>query len=68
MYKLKLKTIYGKETELIVEDYFDEEVQEIINQPYIQEVYMRCIDYENKEDYKGVKRLVKENRNVKNKR
>lgn len=60
MYKLKLKTIYGKEIELIVEDYFDEEVQEIINQPYIQEVYMRCIDYENINDYKGIKRLVKE--------
>lgn len=59
MYKLKLKTIYGKEIELIVDDYFDEEVQEIINQPYIQEVYMRCIDYE-KDNYKGIKRLVKE--------
>ena len=59
MYKIKIKTTHNI-IELIVEDYFSEEVQEIINQPYVEEVYLRCIDYENIDDYKDVKRLVKE--------
>jgi hypothetical protein len=58
MYKIKIKTTHNV-IELIVDDYFSEEVQEIINQPYVEEVYLRCIDYENKNDYKDVKRLVK---------
>lgn len=60
MHYLRIKTIYDKTVELVVDDYFSEEVQEIINQPYVKEVYMRCIDYENINDYKGIKRLVKE--------
>ncbi len=59
MYKIKIKTTHNV-IELLVDDYFSEEVQEIINQPYVQEVYLRCIDYEDKNDYKDVKRLVKE--------
>lgn len=59
MHIIKIKTKYNT-FEFIVEDYFAEEVQEIINQPYVEEVYIRCIDYEDKEQYKGVKRLVKE--------
>lgn len=59
MYKIKVKTTYNV-IELLVKDYFAEEVQEIINQPYVEEVYLRCIDYENIDDYKDVKRLVKE--------
>ena len=59
MYKIKIKTKHNV-IEFIVDEYLSEEVQEIINQPYVEEVYLRCIDYENKEDYKGVKRLVKE--------
>ena len=59
MYKIKIKTTHNI-IELIVDDYFSEDVQEIINQPYVEEVYLRCIDYENIEDYKDVKRLVKE--------
>ena len=55
MYKIKVKTTYNV-IELLVEDYFEE----IINQPYVEEVYLRCIDYENIDDYKDVKRLVKE--------
>lgn len=58
MYKIKIKTTHNV-IELIVNDYFSEEVQEIINQPYVEEVYLRCIDYEDKNDYKDVKRLVK---------
>lgn len=59
MYKIKIKTTYNV-IEFLTDDYFAEEVQEIINQPYVEEVYLRCIDYENIEDYKDVKRLVKE--------
>lgn len=59
MYKIKVKTTYNV-IELLVEDYFSKDVQEIINQPYVEEVYLRCIDYENIDDYKDVKRLVKE--------
>ena len=59
MYKIKIKTKHNV-IEFIADEYLSEEVQEIINQPYVEEVYLRCIDYENKEDYKGVKRLVKE--------
>lgn len=59
MYKIKIKTTHNV-IELLVDDYFSEEVQEIINQPYVEEVYLRCIDYEDKNDYKDVKRLVKE--------
>jgi len=66
MYKLKVKTTHNT-IELIVDNYFSQEVQEIINQPYVQEVYLRCIDYENIEDYKGIKRLVKEKKNEKRK-
>ena len=61
MYKIKIKTTHNV-IELIVDDYFSEEVQEIINQPYVEEVYLRCIDYEDKNDYKDVKKLVKEKR------
>ena len=59
MYKIKIKTTHNV-IELIIDDYFSEEIQEIINQPYVEEVYLRCIDYENIDDYKDVKRLVKE--------
>ncbi len=63
MYKIKIKTTHNV-IELIVDDYFSEEVQEIINQPYVEEVYLRCIDYEDKNDYKDVKKLVKEKRKL----
>lgn len=59
MHWLRVKTKYNT-IELMVEDYFSEEVQEIINQPYVEEVYLRCVDYEDKKDYKKVKKLVKE--------
>ena len=62
MYKIKIKTTHNV-IELLVDNYFSEEVQEIINQPYVQEVYLRCIDYENIDDYKDVKRLVKGKKN-----
>lgn len=59
MYRVKIKTTYNV-IELLVDDYFDKEVQELISQPYVQEVYLRCIDYEDINDYRGIKRLVKE--------
>jgi hypothetical protein len=45
--------------ELIVDDYFSQEVQQIINQPYVREIYLRCIDYEDINNYKNIKRLVR---------
>lgn len=59
MHWLRIKTKHNI-IELVVDDYFSEKVQEIINQPYVEEVYLRCIDYENKKDYNNVKRLIKE--------
>ena len=59
MYKLKIKTEQNT-IELIIDDFFDEQVQEIINQSYVKEVYLRCIDYENKDEYKSIKKLIKE--------
>ena len=60
MHWIKVKTKYNT-VEMIVDDYFSEEVQEIINQPYVEEVYLRCIDYENINDYKKVKKMVRKN-------
>ena len=59
MHYIKIKTEHNT-IELIVDNYFDKDVQKIINQPYVNEVYLRCIDYEDKKDYNSIKRLVKE--------
>jgi len=61
MYKIKLDTKYG-DINLLVNDIHDEEVETIINQPYINSVYVRCIDEECKVQYKGIKKLKKENK------
>ena len=58
MYKIKIKTKYNT-VEFIAEDFFSQEVQEIINQPYVEEIYLRFIDYENIDNYKDIKKLVK---------
>ena len=49
MYYLRIKTKFN-ELELIVDDYHDEEVQEIFNQPYIEDVYLCNIDEDKKEN------------------
>ena len=63
MYYLKIKTKFNL-IELIVDDYHDEEVQQIINQPYVEDVYLRCIDEEKEESYSKVKKLRKQKRDT----
>lgn len=64
MYYLKIKTKFN-ELELIVDDYHDEEVQEIFNQPYIEDVYLCNIYEDKKENYSKVKKLIKQKRDTK---
>lgn len=64
MYYLKIKTKFN-ELELIVDDYHDEEVQEILNQPYIEDVYLCSINEDKKENYSKVKKLIKTKRDTK---
>lgn len=63
MYYLKIKTKFN-ELELIVDDYHDEEVQEIFNQPYIEDVYLCNISEDKKENYSKVKKLIKQKRDT----
>lgn len=58
MHYIKINTMHNT-IELIVDDYFSQEVQQIINQPYVREIYLRCIDYEDINNYKNIKRLVR---------
>ena len=64
MYYLKIKTKFNN-LELIVDDYHNEEVQEILNQPYIEDVYLCNIDEDKKENYSKVKKLIKQKRDTK---
>ena len=59
MYYLKIKTKFNN-LELIVDDYHDEEVQDILNQPYIEDIYLCNIDEDKKENYSKVKKLIKQ--------
>ena len=63
MYYLKIKTKLNN-LELIVDDYHDEEVQDILNQPYIEDVYLCNIDEDKKENYSKVKKLIKQKRDT----
>ena len=63
MYYLKIKTKFNN-LELIVDDYHNEEVQEIFNQPYIEDVYLCNIDEDKKENYSKVKKLIKQKRDT----
>ena len=64
MYYLKIKTKFNN-LELIVDDYHDEEVQDILNQPYIEDVYLCNIDEDKRENYSKVKKLIKQKRDTK---
>lgn len=64
MYYLKIKTKFNN-LELIVDNYHDEEVQDILNQPYIEDVYLCNIDEDKKENYSKVKKLIKQKRDTK---
>ena len=63
MYYLKIKTKFNN-LELIVDDYHDKEVQEIFNQPYIEDVYLCNIDEDKRENYSKVKKLIKQKRDT----
>lgn len=63
MYYLKIKTKFNN-LELIVDDYHDEEVQDILNQPYIEDVYLCNIDEDKRENYSKVKKLIKQKRDT----
>lgn len=64
MYYLKIKTKFNN-LELIVDNYHDVEVQEILNQPYIEDVYLCNIDEDKRENYSKVKKLIKQKRDTK---
>lgn len=64
MYYLKIKTKFNN-LELIVDNYHDEEVQDILNQPYIEDVYLCNIDEDKRENYSKVKKLIKQKRDTK---
>ena len=64
MYYLKIKTKFNN-LELIVDNYHDEEVQDILNQPYIENVYLCNIDEDKRENYSKVKKLIKQKRDTK---
>lgn len=62
MYYLKIKTKFN-EIELVIDDFYDEGVQQLIQQPYVQGVYLRWInklEYKTNPEYSKVKRLRKE--------
>ena len=63
MYYLKIKTKFNT-LELIINDYHDEAVQEILNQPYIEDVYLCNIAEDKKENYSKVKKLIKQKRDT----
>ncbi len=61
MYYLKIKTKFNL-VELAVDDFYDENVQLLIQQPYVQGVYLRWIDekeYQTNPEYCKAKRLEK---------
>ncbi len=62
MYYIKIKTKFN-EIKLIIDDFYDEGVQNLIKQPYVQGVYLRWIsekEYEENHEYQKAKRLRKE--------
>ena len=62
MYYLKIKTKYNL-IKVVTDDFYDENIQQLIRQPYVQGVFLRYIDekeYETNQEYNKVKRLTKE--------
>ena len=59
MYYIKIKTRFN-EIKLIIDDFYDERIQSLIQQPYVQGVYLRWIDeleYKRNPEYNKIKRL-----------
>lgn len=62
MYYIKIKTKFN-EIKLIIDDFYDERIQSLIQQSYVQGVYLRWIDeleYKTNPEYSKVKRLKAE--------
>lgn len=65
MYYIKIKTKFN-EIKLIIDDFYDERIQQLIRQPYVQGVYLRWIDeleYQSNPEYNKIKRLERKNKN-----
>lgn len=67
MYYMVIKTKYN-EIKLILEDgtFYDEELQNLLQQEYIREVYLRWIDekeYKRNSEYNKVRKLERKNKN-----
>lgn len=56
MYKVRIKTKYNV-INLIVNDVNDPEVQEILDQPYVEEVYIETTEHYKEGEMKLCKRL-----------
>jgi len=62
MYYIKIKTKYNL-IELIIDNFYDERIQSLIQQSYVEGVYLRYInelEYKRNPEYSKVKRLKKE--------
>lgn len=67
MYYMRILTKYN-EIKLIFEDgtFYDEELQNLLQQEYIREVYLRWIDekeYKRNSEYNKVRKLERKNKN-----
>ena len=65
MYYIKIKTRFN-EIKLIIDDFYDGRIQQLIRQPYVQGVYLRWIDeleYKRNPEYNKIKRLERKNNN-----
>lgn len=59
MYYIKIKTKFN-EIKLIIDDFYDERIQQLIQQSYVEGVYLRWIDeleYQSNPEYNKIKRL-----------
>lgn len=67
MYYMVIKTKYN-EIKLILEDgtFYDDDLQNLLQQEYIREVYLRWIDekeYKRNSEYNKVRKLERKNKN-----
>lgn len=65
MYYIKIKTKFN-EIKLIIDDFYDERIQSLIQQSYVEGVYLRYInelEYQSNPEYNKIKRLERKNNN-----
>ena len=69
MYYIKIKTRFN-EIKLIIDDFYDERIQSLIQQSYVEGVYLRYInelEYKRNPEYNKVKRLERQVNKLKEK-